>query len=154
MTNVFSRRAWFEHPPATFRSMAIVDVDHFKEINDRFGHPVGDVVLASVAERLTRAVGPLGTVGRVGGEEFGIAFHCEFERAVELCERCIEAFAEPVACPDEDPIGVTVSIGLAGRPAAVAVDGLIAHLYRIADRALYRAKAEGRNRLSVTAIAA
>jgi diguanylate cyclase (GGDEF)-like protein len=151
MTNVFSRRAWFEHPPAAVRCMAIVDVDHFKEINDRYGHPVGDVVLASVAERLTRSVGPLGTVGRVGGEEFGIAFHCEVQAAAELCNRCIKAFAEPVVCPEEDPIDVTVSIGLAARPPLVALDELIPHLYRAADRALYQAKAGGRNRLMVAA---
>jgi diguanylate cyclase (GGDEF)-like protein len=151
MTNVFSRRAWFEHPPAAVRSMAVADVDHFKEINDRYGHPVGDVVLATVAERLVAAVGPTATVGRVGGEEFGIAFHCEFDQAIELATRCIDAFEEPIECPDEDPIPVTVSIGLANRPPLVALDELLPHLYRTADRALYRAKDEGRNRLSIAA---
>jgi diguanylate cyclase (GGDEF)-like protein len=154
MTNVFSRRAWFEQPPGTVRSIAIVDVDHFKAINDRFGHPVGDVVLATVAERLTECLGEYATLGRVGGEEFGIAFHCEIEKAVELCRACVATFEAPIACPDEPPIAVTISIGLAPRSGVSSVNEIMPELYRAADRALYKAKEGGRNRLSIARSAA
>lgn len=149
MTNVYSRRAWFDRAASDIQAVAIVDVDHFKAINDVHGHPVGDIVLASVADRLRQAVEPHGILGRVGGEEFGIAFHCSIALAAELCERAIALFARPIDCPGVGAVPVTVSIGLCPRPAVAQPGPVLSHMYAMADEALYRAKAQGRNRLGI-----
>ena len=147
MTNVFSRRAWFEQLSPEMTALAIADVDHFKLVNDTYGHPVGDVVLEAVARRLSVATGDLGVLGRVGGEEFGIAFECSPEEAIAAAERAVNAFGEPIDSISEGPLAITVSVGLALRDPAD--DGDVAAIYLRADRALYQAKARGRNRFNL-----
>jgi diguanylate cyclase (GGDEF)-like protein len=105
-----------------------------------------------VARRLGEATTPAGLVGRVGGEEFGIAFSCEVATAIQACERVLDAFQNPIDSIAEGNIGVTVSLGVAiaqlqGRTAVGA-------LYEQADRALYQAKAAGRNRMSLVELKA
>lgn len=151
LTGVLNRRAWF-HQAAIHEvsAIAIFDIDHFKKINDTYGHPAGDVVLREVARRLDEAVGEAGIVGRIGGEEFAVFFTVPAGEAKEAALRCAgEAARAPVALGGGLELRVTVSGGFAswqeppeGRP----LDALAA-TYEAADRALYRAKETGRHRL-------
>ena len=123
-------------------AIMFLDLDGFKPVNDTFGHPKGDAVLKSVAQRLVREVGPFGEVGRMGGDEFAIVIKdAQSRRMVEtLAERLIAAIAEPFHI-DKAEIRIGVSIGCAFGP----VDGQsVDDLIQKADLALYQAKAQGR----------
>jgi diguanylate cyclase (GGDEF)-like protein/PAS domain S-box-containing protein len=152
LTGALNRRAWFHqaavHEPS---AIAIFDIDYFKQINDTYGHPAGDVVLREVARRLEAAVGEAGVVGRIGGEEFAVFFTVPAGEAREAALRCIgEVSREPVAVSREQQLRVTVSGGFAPweqAPADRPLDALAA-TYEAADRALYRAKEAGRHRLA------
>lgn len=151
LTGALNRRAWF-HQAAIHEvsAIAVFDIDHFKQINDTYGHPAGDVVLREVAKRLEEAVGDAGMVGRIGGEEFAVFFTAPAGEAKEAALRCVGAVARaPVPVGLGVAVPVTVSGGFAtwqpapeGRP----LDALAA-TYEAADRALYRAKEAGRHRL-------
>ena len=132
-------------------SFILIDIDHFKKINDRHGHRVGDQALTSVAETLRRSVRDIDVLGRVGGEEFAVfLFDTGLHKALDVAERIRAAVAaERIAC-GEATIAVTVSLGVAERPWAKALDGI----YHAADEALYEAKNTGRNRVAVAAAAA
>jgi diguanylate cyclase (GGDEF)-like protein len=123
-------------------AIMFLDLDGFKPVNDTFGHPKGDVVLKSVAQRLLKEAGPLGQVGRMGGDEFAIVIKdANSRRMVEtLADRLIAAIAEPFHI-DKAEIRIGVSIGCAFGP----VDGQsVDDLIQKADLALYQAKALGR----------
>jgi diguanylate cyclase (GGDEF)-like protein len=123
-------------------AIMFLDLDGFKPVNDTFGHPKGDAVLKSVAQRLVKEVGPFGHVGRMGGDEFAIVIKdAQSRRMVEtLAERLIGAIAEPFHL-DKAEIRIGVSIGCAFGP----VDGQsVDDLIQKADLALYQAKAQGR----------
>ncbi len=127
-------------------SVLMVDIDHFKDVNDRFGHPAGDLVLRDVARLLLEGVRAVDSVGRYGGEEFvAILPQTEIADARQLAERLRRAVEEHVVKAPAGEIRVTVSIGVAQYPSAAVAspDDLI----READQALYRAKQEGRNRV-------
>ena len=119
--------------------MAIVDIDHFKAINDRYGHQAGDQTLANVASVLRPHDGVERSVARIGGEEFVLLLPAlDNTQALRECEK---VRADVARMPNEMP--VTVSIGVtAYRPGDSAVE-----LYLRADKALYAAKAGGRNRV-------
>ena len=126
----------------------ILDLDHFKDVNDAHGHPVGDEVLRLAAERLTRTRRPGDVVARYGGEEFLVILH-DVERAhlPPVAERFRECIAEkPFDVGEEHPLIVTASVGGASMPADAAT---LTELLRIADRALYTAKSMGRNRVQI-----
>ncbi len=126
-------------------SLMFVDVDHFKSINDRFGHPAGDAVLAKLGRLLREGVYETDTVGRYGGEEFGILLSRTEPEGVRRKAETIRArvAAEPFEAGWER-IAVTISVGLAHFPK----DGrTVAEILESADKALYRAKAAGRNRV-------
>jgi diguanylate cyclase (GGDEF)-like protein/PAS domain S-box-containing protein len=123
-------------------AIMFLDLDGFKPVNDTFGHPKGDAVLKSVAQRLLKDVGPHGHVGRMGGDEFAIVIkEANSRRMVEtLADRLIAAIAEPFHI-DKAEIRIGVSIGCAFGP----VDGQsVDDLIQKADLALYQAKAMGR----------
>ena len=123
-------------------AIMFLDLDGFKPVNDTFGHPKGDVVLKSVAQRLLKEAGPFGQVGRMGGDEFAIVIKdANSRRMVEtLADRLIAAIAEPFHI-DKAEIRIGVSIGCAFGP----VDGQsVDDLIQKADLALYQAKALGR----------
>jgi diguanylate cyclase (GGDEF)-like protein len=127
-------------------SLLMIDIDHFKEVNDRHGHQAGDHVLREVAGLLSEGVRAVDVLGRYGGEEFiAILPHTEHEDARLLAERLRVSIAEHTFRAGETEIRTTVSIGIATYPSAQAASS--AELVREADKALYRAKAEGRNRV-------
>lgn len=125
----------------------IVDIDHFKAINDAHGHAVGDDALVAVARVLTAAATDA-VVGRIGGEEFAIFLPGADEAAARVRAEAIRAGVAALAIPgpagsdDGAAIALTVSIGIAGGTGLSPTNGLIA-----ADRAMYRAKQQGRNRV-------
>jgi len=125
-------------------SLLMLDLDHFKSINDRYGHPVGDQVLAGVA-RILRETAPAGApIGRLGGEEFALVLCATgHDAAVAMAERLCQAVAAQPVHTSERPIDVTVSIGVASTGPEIAA---AADLLRIADECLYSAKQAGRNR--------
>ncbi|MGY1700321.1 diguanylate cyclase [Geodermatophilus sp. SYSU D00766] len=132
--------------PRTGRlSVLLVDVDHFKSVNDRLGHAAGDRVLTAVARTLAGAVREGDTAARLGGEEFVLVLPgAGREQALERAEQVRRAIAGQRQALDGEDVGVTVSIGVAVCPA----DGAsAAALLEAADRALYTAKATGRDRV-------
>ncbi|MCX7555797.1 GGDEF domain-containing protein [Xanthomonadaceae bacterium JHOS43] len=136
-----------EAPDAMLRGHAllVVDVDRFKAINDQFGHPFGDTVLAAIAQRLQAAVSPHGMVARLGGEEFALLCPDRSEdQARALAEQVRRDVADLVLVERGKPVEVSVSIGgaMLGGPA----DDFSAW-FHAADAALYRAKKAGRNRV-------
>lgn len=157
LTGTLNRRAWFAAATATKpTAIAIFDIDHFKGVNDTYGHPAGDAVLAEVATRLDSALPEDAYLGRLGGEEFAVLFIGELQEARAAAARCIEAVAAgAVVLPTGETLQVTVSGGLAAWQARrrSREDSLVA-TYDAADRALYEAKHAGRHRLVVDRAAA
>jgi diguanylate cyclase (GGDEF)-like protein len=125
-------------------AVLLADLDHFKKINDVFGHAIGDQVLKIFAAVLNRTVGTNDLVGRIGGEEFAILLPGSDEAAaLELAERIREAFAQGAAEVEGRAVAATVSIGVS----ASRIGDLTGLLAR-ADGALYQAKKSGRNRVA------
>ena len=137
-------------------SFMVIDIDHFKHINDTYGHPVGDVVLVEVARRIGLSFDhrPSDIVARCGGEEFWVtwpAVNCEqaLEKAGEFCQHMA---ATPIQIRDQQgnivSLTVTVSIGIETIEVTERLqpDAALQELNAAADRALYRAKQNGRNR--------
>jgi len=126
-------------------SLAICDLDHFKSVNDNYGHQVGDEVLVQVAALLKSSLREIDVPARYGGEEFGVILpETDMEGALSMAERIRQSVAG--ATIEGLPKQITISIGLAEAPThGVEMDELI----RAADTALYRAKSEGRNRVCV-----
>ncbi|WP_339745198.1 GGDEF domain-containing protein [uncultured Maricaulis sp.] len=129
-------------------ALAIFDIDHFKQVNDKHGHDAGDAVLRHLGTVAAQAVRPRDFLARVGGEEFAVIF--EVEDAAELvtaANRLRVAVEIERIKLDETEIAVTVSVGAV---LAQSVPGLdFGQLYRAADQALYQAKAAGRNQVVV-----
>jgi len=129
-------------------SLLMVDLDHFKRVNDEFGHPAGDAVLREISQRLTASARSYDIVGRYGGEEFIVA-------ATELDCQSPSRFAERMrmligSAPVDTPKGsmrITASIGIA--TAEPGLDCSVEKLIQSADAALYLAKKNGRNRVEV-----
>ena len=138
-------RARREHTPL---SIIMVDFDHFKRVNDTYGHLAGDAVLREIARRMSEQVRPYDAVGRYGGEEFLLVLpNCAHDEAVEVAERLrVRAVSEPVVF-EGTSITVAISLGLACQAHILsdAPEPLIA----AADAALYEAKRTGRNRVCV-----
>jgi diguanylate cyclase (GGDEF)-like protein len=126
--------------PAGGWTMLMIDVDHFKSVNDRFGHPTGDLCLQRLAARVTQRIGPTRTLYRAGGEEFVVLGAMSLDEGTALAEM-LRADIEGTPLIREDR--VTVSIGVASRrPGESTRDWL-----RRADDAMYAAKRDGRNRV-------
>lgn len=124
-------------------SVAMIDVDRFKGINDGSGHNAGDIVLHEIARRIAEVVGTSGTVGRLGGDEFALLLAVPERAARRICASIVAAVGElPVALPSGTTIPVTISCGIAPHQAGHTASALL----HAADEALYTAKRGGRNR--------
>jgi two-component system, cell cycle response regulator len=152
LTGVMNRRATLQRlkeemakaqREATRLGVGMIDIDHFKRINDAYGHAFGDQVLRQVVDRSSGAIGPCDGFGRIGGEEFlAILPGSESSKLSAALESIREAISRsPMAVEGRD-IPVTVSIG-GETYSGQSVDGLM----RSADSALYQAKAQGRDRV-------
>lgn len=123
----------------------LADIDHFKAINDGYGHQAGDAVLAAVAHALRDASREIDLVSRFGGEEFAVLLPAtDVSQALQIGERLRQQMAAASVEIEGMTLRATISIGVASLPAAEAS---IERLYREADAALYRAKQRGRNRV-------
>jgi diguanylate cyclase (GGDEF)-like protein len=152
LTGMFNRRGFAEACSRVIEREAnagrpvtvmICDIDYFKSINDRFGHPAGDEILKLFATVVTNNVRISDLSGRVGGEEFAALLPCSLEEGVIVAERVREAFETSGITCEEGAVDTTVSIGVAGGPAGTELEVLLA----AADTALYQAKRSGRNRV-------
>jgi len=152
LTGMFNRRGFAEATSRVIEREAtagrpatvlIFDIDHFKSINDRFGHPAGDEILKLFAAVVVNTLRITDLSGRIGGEEFAALLPCSLEEAVIAAERVREAFANSGIVDESGPVETTVSIGVAGGPAGTELEVLLA----AADTALYQAKRGGRNRV-------
>lgn len=130
----------------TTTGLIMLDVDHFKKVNDRYGHLSGDTVLVDVARRMQQAVRSYDLVGRYGGEEFLVVSpDCDLEQVQACAERIRASVAEKPVAADGALVPVTVSAGVAMLSAGFNTER---EALAAADAALYRAKAEGRNRVA------
>jgi len=154
LTQVATRRAFCEVADAALRhadryqrpvSMLVVDLDHFKDVNDRHGHAAGDAALRSVARQIREVHRATDTSGRLGGEEFGILLpETSIEEAVGIAERLRARIADHDLAHDGQPIHLTLSVGVAASRDGDTLDQLMAR----ADAAMYDAKRAGRNRVA------
>jgi diguanylate cyclase (GGDEF)-like protein len=156
LTGLFNRRGFYEAAALVVAgnarrrtpvSILAFDLDHFKSINDRFGHATGDVVLQTFASVVRGSMRGDDIVGRLGGEEFVALVPGAAADAAAVAERVRSAIAATRIAHDEKEIAATVSVGVASAAATVAIDVLLAR----ADAALYSAKAQGRNRVCAAA---
>ena len=159
LTGIANRRA-FLHDAALLAkkhlanpkpvAVMLIDLDHFKSINDRFGHAVGDRVLELFADTARQSVRASDLVGRLGGEEFATVLHdTTDEKAFAVAERIRLAFAQVTQNVEGHPVCATVSIGLANSQSPILdVPALLAQ----ADQALYFAKERCRNRVDVASL--
>jgi diguanylate cyclase (GGDEF)-like protein len=152
LTGMFNRRGFAEACGRVIEREAkagrpvcvmIFDIDHFKGINDRFGHPAGDEILKLFATVVVNGLRLSDLSGRIGGEEFAALLPCPLEEGVVAAERVREAFETSGIVCEEGAVDTTVSIGVAGGPAGTELEVLLA----AADTALYQAKRGGRNRV-------
>jgi len=131
-------------------SVVLADLDHFKHINDTYGHLAGDAVLREAARRMREAIRPYDSIGRYGGEEFLLVLsNCDTLGAAAIAERLLQAVRKDTIVLAEATVSVTLSAG-------VATSGVIQDpetLVGAADAALYRAKRGGRNRVEVATAA-
>ncbi len=157
LTGIPNRRAFLEESAQFAQrgnplpaAVLLIDLDHFKSINDRFGHGIGDRVLQVFAQSTSAAMRPCDFVGRLGGEEFAVVLYdVSREKALAIAELIRSGFAEDAAVVDGCPVAATISIGL-----VLSEDGLtdISTLLAQADHALYYAKERGRNRTEIASL--
>jgi diguanylate cyclase (GGDEF)-like protein len=157
LTGVASRRHFFDLAEQEFArssrygfplAVLMMDVDHFKKVNDRFGHAIGDKLLRHLVENTADVLRENDIIGRVGGEEFAVLLpHTDEEGASALAERLCERIGQAVLVTEEGKLICTISIGIGLRTRdVVSFDTML----RKADEALYRAKAGGRNRVALS----
>jgi diguanylate cyclase len=131
-------------PPMT---LVLIDIDHFKRINDQFGHAAGDDVLRALAALLRTTLPPGQVAGRLGGDEFAVLLPLDLDSAKREAERLREAVQAAVV-EGQPGLAFSISLGLAAAPAG----GELRAWMEAADRALYRAKRGGRNRTEARAM--
>ena len=159
LTGLLNRRALLQDAEALLQqqiardrpiAVLLIDLDHFKSINDRFGHAAGDKVLQIFAKTARASLRQADLVGRLGGEEFTVVLaDASMDNAYLVADRVRKAFAAAAAVVDGEPLYATASVGV-----SVIVDPRqdLTKLITLADQALYLAKARGRNRVEVAPI--
>lgn len=153
LTGLMNRRAFFEHAHLLYAQCRhnsqplcalMLDMDHFKEINDTYGHQAGDQVLRQIGGVISASFRQTDVYGRLGGEEFAVLLpNTSLETARDIAEQLIRAISGLAAAPVH---GLTASLGVAS---IRSVDQDLHSLMNTADKALYRAKAQGRNQVAV-----
>ncbi len=159
LTGIANRRAFLHdadlmakrnsaHPKPC--AVLLIDLDHFKSINDRFGHAVGDRVLEIFSAAARASIRASDLLGRLGGEEFAVVLHdTARDKAMAVAERIRESFAEQAKEVESRPVCATVSIGVVQNDSGpMDIPGLLAQ----ADQALYVAKERGRNRVEFASL--
>jgi diguanylate cyclase (GGDEF)-like protein/PAS domain S-box-containing protein len=154
LTELFNRRYFIDFASLEFErvrryartlSVAMVDVDHFKSVNDSHGHHIGDITLREIALRIKNSVRAVDVVARYGGEEFVILMpETGIDEAIQVAERVRQVIAGSPIENEDVAVSVTLSLGI------VELDkntNNLAELIKCADQALYKAKAGGRNRV-------
>jgi diguanylate cyclase (GGDEF)-like protein len=159
LTGTFNRRHFMELMAREQRradrynttyAILMIDIDHFKRVNDTYGHQVGDHAIQAMAEACKRTTRPTDIVARYGGEEFIVTLtHTDQPGALQVAERLRQAVADIVVPTEQGPLSFTISIGVSSYVKQSAVDQAIGR----ADQALYRAKQTGRNRVCVEPLA-
>lgn len=157
LTGADSRRAFMDKLEDELRRTAngerscllLVDIDHFKSVNDRYGHVIGDKVLSNFVARLRPGLRGMDSIGRLGGEEFAVLLvGVDVHRASLICERLRDLVSgQPMRMDTGESISITFSAGLVELSGAVSTTELL----EAADKALYRAKHGGRNCLRLAA---
>ncbi|MET0414900.1 MAG: diguanylate cyclase, partial [Actinoplanes sp.] len=157
LTGLYNRNHFFAEADRRLRvarrhhqptAAIMLDIDHFKRINDTYGHPVGDEVIRVVAERLREAIRDIDVLGRYGGEEFALVTPQGGTSAVDLAERLRQVVCGTAIPTPAGPLTVTISVGLAHLDDS-GQD--LRQLLTRADGALYQAKQSGRDRVCVAA---
>ncbi|HJP31780.1 MAG TPA: diguanylate cyclase [Candidatus Latescibacteria bacterium] len=153
LTGVYNRRYLDEQLSARLAeaqrynapfSIGLVDIDHFKKVNDTYGHQVGDLVLAETADIIRQQMRKEDLLARYGGEEFAVMLpHTDRLGAAILAERVREAIAEHKFVVPSATVSITISMGLASFPLDEVEDDF--SLLKLTDRRLYEAKRSGRN---------
>jgi diguanylate cyclase (GGDEF)-like protein len=159
LTGLYNRRYFEERMGETFSMigrqkivihMLMFDLDHFKAINDNFGHATGDAVLVHFSEILRRCVRRHDIIARIGGEEFIIAMlNIPHDQANKAAERIRSEVSAAPFKVESQLIPVTTSVGMATLSETTAVPPTLESLMQLADKALYQAKHEGRNRIVI-----
>ena len=155
LTGIMNRRAFMEaaqqdlsyaHRNQQGISLLMVDADHFKKVNDDYGHPVGDLVLKTIAQFLNQTIREEDRLGRYGGEEFIMLLRGKKgDHAAEFAERLRKGVADQKIPVEEDSISITISIGFCSGSGEELID--LENLISKADTALYKAKSLGRNQI-------
>jgi diguanylate cyclase (GGDEF)-like protein len=159
LTNVYNRRGLYElgrreidrtHRYGKPLSTIVLDIDHFKQINDLHGHTIGDQVLRAVADRFRKNIRTVDILGRYGGEEFAILLpESNLPAALQTAERLCRCIGDAPMQTEQGGIAVTISVGVASANASTTnLDILLNH----ADDAMYAAKQAGRNQVSVSEV--
>ncbi|MGH8451297.1 diguanylate cyclase [Pseudomonas sp.] len=153
LTGLMNRRAFFEHAQLLYAQCRhnqqplcalMMDMDHFKDINDTYGHQAGDQVLRQIGGVITASFRQTDVYGRLGGEEFAVLLpNTSLETALDIAEQLVKAVSDLAAEPVQ---GLTASLGVA---VVRSLDQDLHSLMNTADKALYRAKAMGRNQVAV-----
>jgi diguanylate cyclase (GGDEF)-like protein len=144
----FGRRE-FERSRRFSRPLAVIflDIDHFKQVNDTYGHAIGDQVLRTLCDRLRANTREVDVVARYGGEEFVILLpEVETPLATQVAERLRRSMAEAPAVTDQGPVKVSISLGVVQMRNEIHD---LATLIDLADQAMFAAKQNGRNRVEV-----
>jgi len=151
LTKVYNRRAFMEHMSTQFAylkrsqqtfSLVMLDIDHFKKVNDQFGHTMGDTALVAIGHAIKTAIRESDQLFRIGGEEFAIALpDCDERRAFDLVERIRIEIESLQIEHKQHAIKLTCSFGISQYRNTPSIDTLISE----ADDALYLAKSNGRN---------
>jgi diguanylate cyclase (GGDEF)-like protein len=151
LTGIFNRAAIIELVDRHFKrqdlALIVLDIDHFKRVNDSFGHPTGDRVIVGVVDCLKRVVPATASIGRVGGEEFTVLLPGQSGEAAQAVAESVRHAIEvhPFGLPDGSAI--TASFGVSWAP----LGGKFDDAYNQADEALFTAKRSGRNQVVLMA---
>lgn len=153
LTGLLNRRAVFDslnksfsklHGQKKLLTVAMCDIDHFKKVNDTYGHQTGDEILSGLAKLLNSCTRKIDSVGRIGGEEFLMVTLSQTKQAaLERFENCRKKIAEAQIKTRSGALSITMSFGVAFSADSRSVDEMVS----AADKALYRAKRDGRNKV-------